>query len=138
MPKKRNKYNTKKVKPIYNDITFDSQLELNIYKYLDECDDITIVKTQPQFLLVDPFSYYCLEKDSIRKYSKISYTPDIQIKMNGLNKDIIVEVKGLPTPVYMLRKKLWYLQNGDEYYFLELRSLKACKIIFDEIRNRGK
>lgn len=134
--KTRNKYNTKKVKPIYNGITFDSKLELNVYKYLDECDDITILGVQPYFLLDEPFTYFCLEKNKIRKYSKMSYKPDIKIQMKNVDKDIIVEVKGLPTPSYMMRKKLWYKLYGKDYYFLEVRSLKKGKVIFDDIRSR--
>jgi len=135
--KARSKYNTKKVKPIYNDITFDSKLEMNIYKYLDECDDVTILGVQPYFLLDEAFTYYCLEKGKERKYRKMSYTPDIKIRLDNVDRDIIVEVKGLPTPSYMMRKKLWYKLYSEDYYFLEIRSLKKCKIILDEIRLRS-
>jgi hypothetical protein len=135
---KRNKYNaSKKDKNIYKDIKFDSKLELNIYKYLDESDDITILDVQPFFLLEEPFEYFCLEKGKKRKYGKMSYKSDIKIQMKNIDKDIIVEVKGLPTPSYMMRKKLWYRTFGEEYYFLEIRSLKKGKVIFDEIRKRS-
>jgi len=135
---KRNKYNVKKVKPVYEGIEFDSKLEMNVYKYFNECDDIEILGVQPFFLLFEPFSYYCLEKGKMRKYGKMSYKPDIKIRMDGIDKDIIIEVKGLPTPSYMMRKKLWYSQNWEDYYFLEIRSLKKGIILMDELRKRGE
>ena len=135
---KRSKYNlSKKDNKIYNGITFDSKLEMNIYKYFDECEDITILDTQPFFLLLEPFTYFCLEKGKKRKYGKLSYKSDIKIKMDSIDKDIIVEVKGLPTEAYKLRKKLWYNQNKNKFHFLEIRSLKKCRVIFDEIRTRS-
>ena len=134
---KRSKYNVKKVKPIEDGITFDSKLELNCYKYMRDNPLIIIIEFQPFYMLMEPFEYYDLEKDKERKYGKMSYKPDFKVRLPNVDKDIAVEVKGMVTPVYALRKKLWYNQYGDKEYFLQIGSLKKCKLIFEEILGRS-
>lgn len=120
----------------YDGIVFDSKLELNVYKYFQSVDEIEILELQPFFLLMEPFSYECLEKGKTRKFGKFSYKPDMRISIKGLDKEVIVEVKGMPRPEYMIRKKIWYNQNKNNYYFLEIRSVKKAKKIVGDILER--
>lgn len=91
---------------------------------------------EPFFLLLEPFTYYDLEKDKIRKYGKFSYKADFKLEYEGLDKPIIWESKGHRKPEYMIRKKIWYSIYGEDYYFVESGSLKHCKKVVEEIDRR--
>ena len=145
MPKKyshRSKYNVKKEKPICDGIKFDSKAEMRCYQTLKEYEEVQIVRFQPQFLLLESFEYYDLIKDKKRKYSKMRYTSDFEIKIKGIDRNIIVEYKGMIRPDYSMRKKMWYNLFGNDYYFLEIRGIKNTKEQIDELlkrvdKNRG-
>ena len=133
----RSKYNVKKEKPVCDGIKFDSKLEMNCYMYMRDNPSINILEFQPFFMLMKPFNYYDLEQNKTRKYGKMSYKPDFKVKLPNVDREIVVEVKGMAKPDYMMRKKLWYSQYGEDYYFLQIGSLKKCKKIFEDILNRG-
>ena len=135
IPKKystRSKYNVKKDKPICDGIKFDSKLELNHYKYLNEHPNIEIVQFQPYFLLLEPFLYYDFETQRTRKYGKFSYKADFLIRVKGVDKLIVFESKGMVKPDFQIRRKMWYNKFGKEYYYITVKSLKQCKEIFDK------
>ena len=133
---KRSKYNVKKVKPVYEGIEFDSKLEVNHYKYFLSNPNIEVVSFEPYFLLLEPFGYYCLEKNKERKYGKFSYKADFKLKVKGLDRDIIWESKGMVKPEFAIRKKVWYSQYGDEYYYVMSKSLKQCVKFFEDLEVR--
>jgi hypothetical protein len=133
---KRNKYNVRKVKPVYNDITFDSKLELNHYKLFEEYDEITVTELQPYFLLMEPFEYFCVEKNKIRKYGKFSYKADFLLEIKGLDKPVVWESKGMVKPEFAIRKKVWYSLYGEDYYYIMSKSVKHAKALLDEILKR--
>ncbi len=122
-------------KTIINGIKFDSKLEAEHYAYFLKNESIKIKKVQPIYKINEPFEYSDpFSKKGTRKMAKTIYTPDFLIEVDGIDKPVVIEVKGLPTPVYQLRKKLFiqkYVQGGD-LYFLELKSLKQTKQIFEK------
>ena len=128
------KRGSKRTKPIYDGIQFDSKAEVRDYKYIMEHPNIEIIEFEPFFLLEEPFTYFCLEKGKERKYGKFSYKADFLLKVEGLDKLVVWETKGRPKPDYMIRKKLWYKKYGDEYYFVQIHSSKQSKEIFDKYK----
>lgn len=133
---KRSKYNVKKVKPVYNGITFDSKLELNHYKYFESNPNIEVVSLQPFFMLLEPFNYYDLEKGKERKYGKFSYKADFLLKVVGIDKLVVFESKGMVKPEFAIRKKMWYKLHGNDYYYIMSKSLKHCVKLFEELEVR--
>ena len=135
--KKRSKYNQSlDDKLTYNNIKFRSKLEVNHYKYFLEHPNIEVVAFEPYFLLLEPFEYYDFELDKIRKYGKFSYKADFTLKIKGVDRPVIWESKGMIKPEFAIRRKIWYKQYGDEYYYILSKSLKHCKSVLDEITNR--
>jgi hypothetical protein len=132
---KKHKYNVNKVKPIYNNIEFDSKLEVNHYKLFEECDDIEVVEFEPYFLLLEPFTYFDFEKGKDRKYGKFSYKADFLLKIKGVDRLVVWESKGMVKPEFAIRKKIWYSQYGDEYYYIMSKSLKHAKVVLKEYIN---
>jgi hypothetical protein len=130
---KRSKYNQSlDDKLIYNGIRFRSKLEVNHYKYFLSHPNIEVLEFEPYFLLLDPFSYYDWCRDKQRKYGKLSYKSDFKLKIKGVDKEVIVECKGMVTQAFQLREKLWYNQYGNDYYYMRSKSLKYCKVVLDK------
>lgn len=95
------KYNARKT--IVDGITFDSQKEAYRYgelKLLELAGEISCLKLQPRFVLQPGFR----DKNGKRQ-SPISYVADFQYVENGI--PIIEDVKGMETPVFRLKKKLF-------------------------------
>ncbi|MCK4561389.1 MAG: DUF1064 domain-containing protein [Flavobacteriaceae bacterium] len=118
--RKKKKYN-------YNCIEFDSQLELDMYKILEDNDNIEIIDVHKSFILFKPLKYYKIETDKMASYSKMIYTPDIIIKIKGVRLPVAVEVKGYPRPEYKLRKKIFVNLYHDQYNFIELNTIIECE-----------
>ena len=117
---KRSVRNTKKV--IYDDVQFDSKLELFCYKQLKDAG-IEFIYQPTQVDLIDSFElpFKCYEHigkrvkedgkllystkrfDLVPHVRKISYTPDFAAPDNSW----IIEVKGYPTDVFKLRWKIF-------------------------------
>ncbi len=130
---KRSKYNLNKVKPIYNNIEFDSKLEVNHYKLFEEDENIEVVEFEPYFLLLEPFTYFDLEKGKERKYGKFSYKADFLLKIKGVDRLIVWESKGMVKPEFAIRKKIWYSLYGDKYYYIMSKSMKHGKQVLEEL-----
>ena len=120
----------------HNGVKFRSKLEVNHYKEFLANPKIEVLEFEPFFLLLEPFHYYDLEQDKERKFGKFSYKADFKLKIEGLDREVIWESKGLRKPEYMIRKKIWYSLYGDKYYFIESKSLKHCKQLLDDLLNR--
>lgn len=136
---KRSKYNVSLTdNKEYNGVKFRSKLEVNHYKlFLEMKDYIEVLEFEPFYLLLEPFEYYDLEKDKMRKYGKWSYKADFLLKIKGLDKLVVWESKGLIKPEYALRRKMWYKLYGNEYYYVTSKSLKHAKQVLNEIIERG-
>lgn len=100
----KNKYKAKKA--IVDGIVFDSQKEAKRYtelKKLEEMGSIRDLSLQVQFELVPSFEIVIDGKK--RKRRPITYVADF-VYYKG-NEKIIEDVKGLRTPVYKIKKKLF-------------------------------
>ena len=113
-PKKRNKYNAKKV--TVDGFEFASRKEADYYCELKlrlKAGDIKGFSLQPEFVLQEAFT------DSMgNKHRAIKYTADFKVIHNDLSVEI-VEVKGHKTRDYLLRKKL-FLKRYPEFRFTEV------------------
>lgn len=96
-------------------ITFDSCKEADYYarlKLLERAGIIKDLKLQPRFLLQDSFKH---KGKTIRK---IEYVADFMFNENG--KKVVVDVKGMETQVYKLKRKLFLKKYGEEVEFREV------------------
>jgi hypothetical protein len=135
---KRSKYNVSlNDKLTHKGQSFRSKLEVNHYKEFLDNPNVEVLEFEPYFLLLDPFYYYDLEKDKLRKYGKWSYKADFLLKFKGLEKLIVWESKGMIKPEYALRRKMWYKLYGEEYYYITSKSLKHCKQVLKDLELRG-
>ena len=91
---------------VYKDILFDSLQECEYYKILEireSKNEISNIKIHPTYVLQPPFTYFG------KKVNGIEYTPDFEYIENG--KKVCIEVKGIPTPDFELRLKMWKFLN---------------------------
>ena len=115
--KKPNKYNARKT-TVYG-ITFDSKREAEIYLDLlsrKQAGEIVRIGLQPSYTLLEGF------KDNTGKNQKpITYTADFFVTYADGRHEVI-EVKGVRTRDYQLRKKLF------------LHMMKDTDIVFREVK----
>lgn len=110
-----NKYNARKTE--VDGIKFDSKAEAKRYqelKRLEYCRDISDLQLQPEFELLPK-----LVKNG-KTYRKTTYKADFSYFDKRANKYIIEDVKGVVTPVYALKKKLF----EHRYAELEITEVK--------------
>ena len=114
---KENKYHARKT-TVYG-ITFDSKREADYYLELlarKQTGEILRIGFQPQYTLLEGF------KDNTGKNQKpITYTADFLVEYDDGRREV-VEVKGMRTRDYLLRKKLF------------LHMMRDTDIIFREVR----
>ena len=107
--RKPNKYNARKTTVCGH--TFDSKREAEIYLDLlsrKQHGEIVRIGFQPQYTLLEGF------KDNTGKKQKpISYTADFFVTFADGHSEVI-EVKGVRTRDYLLRKKLFLYKMRDE------------------------
>jgi len=103
---------------------------MNHYIYLKEHPDIEIVDRQKTFLLLEGFRWFDIESGKWRRARNMVYTPDFIIRHKDYDKLIAFESKGFARKDYKIRSKLFRYNYGDEYYFVEVHSLKQCKSLF--------
>ena len=104
------KYNSKKV--VVAGILFDSKAEGERYEHLKELENKGLIENlvcQPRFELVKAF-----KKDD-KKYRKMDYVADFSYWDNRLERDIVEDVKGMPTEVAKIKRKLF-----DSKYYMKL------------------
>ena len=115
--RKKNKYNARKT--VMCGHTFDSKREADYYLELlarKQAGEIVRIGFQPQYTLLEGF------KDNTGKKQKpITYTADFFVTYADGHSEVI-EVKGVRTRDYLLRKKLFLYKMRDE------------NIIFREVR----
>ena len=107
--RKPNKYNARKTTVCGH--TFDSKREAEIYLDLlsrKQHGEIVRIGFQPQYTLLEGF------KDNTGKKQKpITYTADFFVTFADGHSEVI-EVKGVRTRDYLLRKKLFLYKMRDE------------------------
>ena len=115
--KKPNKYNARKT-TVYG-ITFDSKREAEYYLLLLEkkrLGEIKSIDLQPTYTLLEGF------RDNQGKPQKpITYTPDFLVEYDDGRREVI-EVKGVRTRDYLLRKKLFlHMMQEKDILFREVQ-----------------
>lgn len=112
-----NKYNARKTTVCGH--TFDSKREAEYYlELLDQKKrgEVASITTQPTYELLEGFT------DNMgKKLRPITYTPDFLVKYADGHTEV-VEVKGMKTRDYILRKKLF------------LHKMRESSVIFREVR----
>ena len=116
LPKpKKTKYKNKKT--VVDGITFDSKMESDYYLYLlerKEVGEVTDIRLQPVYLLQPSF------KKHMRTIRKVEYKADFFVRYaDGTEK--VIDVKGVLTPVFKLKCKLF------DYYHPDLELLLVTK-----------
>jgi hypothetical protein len=102
---------------------FDSKAESKRYMdlfLLKQSGKISELTLQPKFVLLEKFRYH---GKGIRA---IHYVADFQYKEK--DKFIVEDVKGMKTPVYELKLKLFLSLYGDLYTFREIRNGKVIEL----------
>lgn len=105
---KQNKYKNKKVE--YDGIKFDSQKEKSWYikyKLMEQAGEIKDLKMQVSFTLIETF------KLQDKTYRKTIYKADFTF-IDKEGKYHVIDVKGVKTDVYKLKKKLMAWKYGIE------------------------
>jgi len=115
--RKKNKYNARKT--VMCGHTFDSKREAEIYLDLlsrKQAGEIVRIRLQPSYTLLEGF------RDNTGKNQKpITYTADFLVEYDDGRREVI-EVKGMRTRDYLLRKKLF------------LHMMRETDIVFREVR----
>jgi hypothetical protein len=125
------------VKVVYDGRKFDSKLECNIYKVLKErlVPYGFHIGFQPLFILQDKFKF---EGHIIRP---ITYKADFLIYKGSPDTDIgvfnkyaIIDAKGMETPEFKLKRKLFIKIYG--YDIVILKSMKQANLWCDNFLSR--
>jgi hypothetical protein len=95
----------------FQGILFDSEMELKFFRDyllpLQEKGEITSIEIQPQFILLDKFTKYN------RVILPIKYIGDFKVDYSD-GREIIYDVKGLPTEGAKLKRKLFDQRYPDK------------------------
>jgi hypothetical protein len=117
----RKYYSTKKVK--YNNLTFDSGLELYFYKLLEKENLLATLKMQEPFELQPTFKW---QNKTIRK---MEYVSDFYLA----DKKIVIETKGLLEEKAKIKHKLFKFKFPDHNFFMP-RNQVQCREVIEEIK----
>lgn len=109
------KYKSKKVK--VDGLLFDSKLEYNIYKELKNNDNIIFTR-QEEFQLLEKF------KIGNKTFRETKYIADFVIYTK--NGNYIIDAKGMETPVFKLKAKLFAFKYKKE--IIIIKSVKQLKL----------
>ena len=133
-------------KHLYEDIMFDSKLEVSCYKLLKEANIQFTYNSLTMTLLesfrLDKVNYYqagpknrwfqqvLTKKGEKLKLPSIKYTPDFIIDTD--NNYIIIETKGFENDVYSYKRKLYFtlleeITTNKNIYFFEPRTVRQIK-----------
>lgn len=97
---------------------FDSKAERDYFsqlKLLESAGEIEILELQPKVYMTD---------------SRILYKPDFLILEKKLNEKVYIDVKGMETPVFRLKMRLW-----KEYGAGTLRLVKKDRFGFHDYKD---
>ena len=103
---KPHKYRAKRTE--IDGIKFDSKREAERYrelKLMEHCEAISDLELQPEFVLQDKF------KSNGKTIRAIKYRADFKYTKDGAV--IIEDVKGMKTPVYEIKKKMFLKRYPD-------------------------
>ena len=117
----RKYYSTKKVK--YNNLTFDSGLELYFYKLLEKENLLADLKMQEPFEIQPSFKW---QGKTIRK---MDYVSDFYLT----EKKIVIETKGLLEEKAKIKHKLFKFKFPDHYFFMP-RNQVQCREVIEEVK----
>lgn len=117
----RKYYSTKKVK--YNNLTFDSGLELYFYKLLESNNLLEHLKMQEPFEIQPSFKY---QGSTIRK---MEYISDFYLT----DKKIVIETKGLLEEKAKIKHKMFKFKYPDHIFFMP-RNQMQCREVIEEIK----
>ncbi len=121
--KKRNKFNvSKKSDRTLDGVTFDSKLEMNVWKCLR--DHGFTPEVQIPFELQPKF-----ELDGV-KYRAITYVADFALEING--RRYILDAKGFSTPDYKMKLKL--MAYVHKVSIVEIKSVKAMREFIEKAK----
>ncbi|MEC5238558.1 DUF1064 domain-containing protein [Bacillus mycoides] len=115
--KKKNAPRIKQKKVTYDGINFDSQSEMNYYKYLKSRGDVTYIKCHPSYILIPSFEIKSsITKSGKSKKAAMKFTPDFKVTYSdGRMETVDVKVsKKAINEGFPLRKKLWEYLNKQE------------------------
>lgn len=102
----KSKYNAKKT--VIDGVKFDSKAEGEYYLFLKKMEElgrIAIIELQPKVYLTK---------------SKILYKPDFKILEDG--QEVYIDVKGMQTPVFNMKKRLWRHYGAGKLRLVKKRS----------------
>ena len=115
---KKSKFNVSndKSKRTYDDKIFDSVAEMRFYRdyILPRVESGEIIKHDPQvkYELQEQFVHNC------KKILPINYVADFVITWKD-NRQTVVDVKGMPSPIALLKRKLfWYKYPDIDYRWM--------------------
>lgn len=126
------KYGNKKV--VRDGITFDSAMEAKYYdhlKHLKAQGIVTSFELQPRFVLLPKF-----EKNG-KKYREIGYTADFTVHYADGHSEV-VDIKGMVTQQFELRKKLFDYRFPHELKLLTYSKIDGGWITHDELKKARK
>lgn len=126
------KYKSKKVN--YNGLQFDSKFECTYYVYLKQKEtegEISNLQRQQEYRLIPR------QTDSKGKflYHPIDYVSDFEFDANGEHHTI--DTKGMPTPDFRLKQKLFYYIFKRQIECVKLKDAKRDPM-FKEIEKKMK
>ena len=114
-------YATKKIK--YNNLIFDSGLELYFYKLLESNNLLEYLKMQEPFELQPSFKW---QNKTIRK---MEYVTDFYLT----DKKIVIETKGLLEEKARIKHKLFKFKFPDHNFFMPRNQLQ-CREVLEQIK----
>lgn len=114
-------YATKKIK--YNNLIFDSGLEVYFYKLLESSNLLEHLKMQEPFELQPSFKW---QKSTIRK---IEYVSDFYLT----DKKIVIETKGLLEEKAKIKHKIFKFKYPDHLFFMPRNQLQ-CREVLEQIK----
>lgn len=142
---------------VYQGIKFDSKLEMECFKLLQD-ENIPFLYNQVTIQLVPGFrlekvhfyKYYKKNKEFIEyktkkgeklKLTSMTFTPDFYIEHR--DNIIFIETKGFPNDVYPYKRKLFFyaiesneLYSEKKVYFFEPSSIKQVKDTIEILKNK--
>lgn len=126
------KYGNKKV--VHDGITFDSAMEAKYYDHLKRLQAQGIVTSfvlQPRFVLLPKF-----EKNG-KKYREIGYNADFTVYYADGHTEV-VDIKGMVTQQFELRKKLFEYRFPHELKLLTYSKIDGGWITHDDLKKARK
>ena len=118
-------------------INFRSKSERTMYNLLKESGLKFWYESEPITLLEGfyPLPWYEGTKEHTEKIRKMTYTPDFIVEKN--NHHFVLEVKGMPTDRYVVKRKLFlnYLKTQPTWHFFEVHTKRDMIFCIQKIKD---